>query len=192
MYKEKIIIGNATLYLGDCLEILPTLDPVDCILTDTDNHFLELIPNLVNICPKHSIFVSSYFKSMPRLNEFKDFNPKDFDMFKCPTYNGFINNTIIQKIYKGIPSKGERKSFPKSKFHDDEKNKTIHPGQKWCPEYKYFIDCFTSVGETILDFNMGSGTTGIAAIEMDRKFIGIEINKEYFDLTVERFKKRGI
>ena len=61
-----------------------------------------------------------------------------------------------------------------------------HPSQKPLVLMEYLIKTYTNEGDTVLDFAMGSGTTGVAAINTNRKFIGIEIDKKYFDISVER------
>ncbi len=51
---------------------------------------------------------------------------------------------------------------------------------------EYLIRTYTHEGETVLDFTMGSGTTGVAAKNLGRKFIGIELDKEYFNIAARR------
>lgn len=61
-----------------------------------------------------------------------------------------------------------------------------HPTQKPVTLYEYLIHTYTNTGETILDFCMGSGTTGVAAIQTRREFIGIEKETEYFEIASRR------
>lgn len=68
---------------------------------------------------------------------------------------------------------------------DDEK---VHPTQKPIGLMSYFIRTYTDVGETVLDFCMGSGTTGVACVHTDRDFIGIEMNARYFEHSQRRIK----
>ena len=51
---------------------------------------------------------------------------------------------------------------------------------------EYLIKTYTNENETVLDFTMGSGTTGVAAKNLNRKFIGIEMDEEYFNIAKER------
>jgi site-specific DNA-methyltransferase (adenine-specific) len=53
---------------------------------------------------------------------------------------------------------------------------------------EYFIKTYTNEGETVLDFTMGSGTTGFAAKNLGRDFIGIELDEEYFRIAKERIE----
>ena len=62
----------------------------------------------------------------------------------------------------------------------------VHPTQKPVALMEYLIKTYTNEGETVLDFTMGSGTTGVAAKNLGRGFIGIEMNETYFKIAKER------
>jgi site-specific DNA-methyltransferase (adenine-specific) len=64
----------------------------------------------------------------------------------------------------------------------------MHPTQKPVSLMEYLIKTYTNPGETVLDFTMGSGTTGVACINLDRQFIGIEKDHKYFDIAKERIE----
>jgi site-specific DNA-methyltransferase (adenine-specific) len=64
----------------------------------------------------------------------------------------------------------------------------LHPTQKPLGLIKQWVDQFTDRGETIFDPFMGSGTTGVAVLEMGRNFIGIEIDKKYFEIAKKRIE----
>ena len=66
------------------------------------------------------------------------------------------------------------------------KEKTRHPTQKPVALMEYLIKTYTNEGETVLDFTMGSGTTGVAAKNLNRKFIGIEMDDNYFEISKNR------
>lgn len=70
----------------------------------------------------------------------------------------------------------------------DIKNKK-HPCPKPLLFTKWLVDKASSIGETVLDPFMGSGTTGVACANMGRKFIGIELERRYFDLACDRISK---
>lgn len=63
---------------------------------------------------------------------------------------------------------------------------TIHPTQKPVALMEYFIKTYSNEGDTVLDFAMGSGTTGVACKNLNRRFIGIEKDPVYFELAKER------
>ena len=64
--------------------------------------------------------------------------------------------------------------------------KVNHPTQKPVALMEYLIKTYTNEGETVLDFTMGSGTTGVACKNLGRKFIGIELDENYFNIAKER------
>lgn len=70
------------------------------------------------------------------------------------------------------------------KFNTD-KNR-LHPTQKPVELMEYLIKTYTNEGDIVLDFTMGSGSTGVACMNTNRKFIGIEKDKKYFDIASER------
>lgn len=67
--------------------------------------------------------------------------------------------------------------------------KTKHPTQKPVALMEYLIKTYTNEGETVLDFTMGSGTTGVACVNLNRKFIGIELDAGYFEIAKNRIMK---
>ena len=64
---------------------------------------------------------------------------------------------------------------------NNDDSKKFHPTQKPVGLSEYFIKTYTNEGDVVLDNCMGSGSTGIACLNLNRGFIGIEIEKEYFD-----------
>lgn len=66
----------------------------------------------------------------------------------------------------------------------------LHPTQKPVALLEYLIKTYTNEGETVLDFTMGSGTTGVAAKNLNRNFIGIELDPEYFKIAEKRINDR--
>ena len=72
-------------------------------------------------------------------------------------------------------------------YIDIKKDKThLHPTQKPIELMEYLIKTYTNEGETVLDFTMGSGTTGVACKKLNRNFIGIEMNEHYFKIAEDR------
>lgn len=65
----------------------------------------------------------------------------------------------------------------------------LHPTQKPVDLLKYITQTYTKENQTVLDFTMGSGSTGVAAVQMGRKFIGIEIDPDYFDIACKRIEE---
>ena len=69
--------------------------------------------------------------------------------------------------------------------HDKEK---LHPTQKPVPLLEYLIKTYTQMGGVVLDNCMGSGSTGVACVNTDRNFIGMELDDKYFEIAEERIK----
>ena len=65
----------------------------------------------------------------------------------------------------------------------------IHSTQKPVPLLEYLIHTYTKEGEVVLDFTMGSGSTGVACVNTGRKFIGIELDEEYYGVAKKRIEK---
>lgn len=68
----------------------------------------------------------------------------------------------------------------------------VHQTQKPVALMEYLIKTYTNEGETVLDFTMGSGTTGVAAKNLNRNFIGIEMDGKYFEVAKERINGKTI
>lgn len=68
---------------------------------------------------------------------------------------------------------------------------SVHPTQKPVALLEYLIKTYTNEGELVLDNCMGSGSTGVACKHLNRKFIGIELDKEYFEIAKERIEERN-
>lgn len=69
------------------------------------------------------------------------------------------------------------------------KERVAHPTQKPVALMERCIELWTNPYDTVLDFTMGSGSTGVACVNTNRNFIGIELNKEYFDIAEERLRE---
>jgi site-specific DNA-methyltransferase (adenine-specific) len=84
--------------------------------------------------------------------------------------------------------KGCTEKYPKSILSFDKPHPSIavHPTQKPVELLEYLIKTYSNEGDTILDNTMGSGSTGVACVNTNRNFIGIELNKKYFDIASNR------
>ncbi len=91
------------------------------------------------------------------------------------------------KIKKTGENSGTRYPYNILQFKgDDKKNGFLHPTQKPVPLLEYLVKTYTNEGDTVLDNTMGSGTTGVACKQLNRSFIGIEKEKQYYDVAVRR------
>lgn len=83
----------------------------------------------------------------------------------------------------------EKTNYPKTVLSFSSLTSAVHPTQKPIDLLQYLIRTYTDVGETVLDFTMGSGSTGVAAMFSNRKFIGIELDDKYFDISRRRIER---
>ena len=117
-----------------------------------------------------------------------------------PTYNpqmrtGFKPYTRVQgktksqcygKQKTGATTISDKTRYPLSVIKFARDKGKIHPTQKPVALMEYLIKTYTQEGETVLDFAMGSGTTGVACKNLNRDFIGIEMDETYFNIAKER------
>ena len=82
------------------------------------------------------------------------------------------------------------KKYPKNllTFSNASQKDKLHPTQKPVALLEYLINTYTNANETVLDFTFGSCSTGIACLKTNRKFIGIELGNDYFDIGAERMR----
>jgi site-specific DNA-methyltransferase (adenine-specific) len=125
-------------------------------------------------------------------------NAEDVLVFysKQPTYNPQDLkplNKIVRRgnngdCYGKSGSKNfqEFTNYPRTIQKFSSEGKTVHPTQKPVALMEYLIKTYTNEGETVLDFACGSGTTGVAAKNLNRNFIGIELDPEYFEIAKNR------
>lgn len=107
--------------------------------------------------------------------------------------NSITSNETMGNIARNNAGKEYNKElrYPSSvqKFNNREAgSRGLHPTQKPLSLMEYLVRTYTKENETVLDFTMGSGTTGVACKNLNRNFIGIELDKEYFDIAKERIK----
>lgn len=197
----KVEIGNATLYLGDCLEVLPLIDKVHAVITDppygigqdggaqrtrgskrTNGEKM----GWDNQRPSKEIFDAIQLAGDVQIiwggNYFADYLPASM---------GWL---YWEKRMGGDFADGELAWTSQHKalrqFCHYKKNKgDEHPTQKPLELMLWCIEQCKNKPQTILDPFMGSGTTGVAAIQMGRKFIGIEREPKYFDIACKRIEQ---
>ena len=100
---------------------------------------------------------------------------------KTKVYNDFAGKDIVLGN-KRVPSSWQKFNTASGA------EKTAHPTQKPVALMEYLINTYSNTGDTILDFAMGSGTTGVACTKLGRNFIGIELDRYYFNIAESRIK----
>ena len=109
-------------------------------------------------------------------------------------------NTVRTDVYSGFNCMGKGKEYKKTYEYknpttliefDKIRRGSLHPTQKPVPLLEYLIKTYTNEGDLVLDFTMGSGSTGIACMNTNRRFVGIELDEKYFNIAVDRLKDIG-
>ena len=130
--------------------------------------------------------ISIFYKEQPT------YNPQ---MKKGEAYNkGVRKEQTSDDVYGSfeqteVKSDGDR--YPRDVLYfktAESEGKTFHKTQKPVALMEYLIKTYTNEGELVLDFTMGSGTTGVACKNLDRHFIGIEMDEGYFDIAKKRIE----
>jgi DNA modification methylase len=130
---------------------------------------------------------------------------------KQPTYNpqmweGKENHSVGKQVGKMVEreylgNKFELKETKKSnlkypisilRFKGEGRGKAVHPTQKPVALFEYLIKTYTNEGETVLDNCMGSGTAGVACKNLNRNFIGMELDEEYFNIAKNRIENHVV
>ena len=128
-----------------------------------------------------------FYKKRPTYNPQMSTGHKPVNSFKKTKENQ--NRTQFYRLQnREFSGGGSTERFPRDvlKFASDKQKEAYHPTQKPVLLMEYLIKTYTNEGEKVLDNCMGSGSTGVAAINTGRKFIGIELEKKYFDIAEKR------
>lgn len=127
------------------------------------------------------------------------FETRNYDRFGKIDRRKTINNPVTNKEHIGNDIKRIRNAddgyrYPKSILKiNKEINTNLHPTQKPVKLLEYLIKTYTNEGDIVLDNCMGSGSTGVACLNTNRNFIGIELDEKYFEIAKKRIEetKRG-
>lgn len=103
--------------------------------------------------------------------------------------NGVLWHGDNVRDYKG----GDTTRYPVNilRFKSPDPKNRLHPTQKPVDLMEYLIKTYTTENETVLDFTMGSGTTGVACVRTKRNFIGIELDEKYFGVAKDRIDQES-
>lgn len=103
-------------------------------------------------------------------------------------YNTFVSlpdEVVIKKSSNGMALK-----HPKNLISMSKGKPQNHPTEKSIELMEYLVKTYSNEGDTVLDFTMGSGSTGVACKNLNRKFIGIELEDNYFEIAKERIGEK--
>ena len=205
--KKEILAEGVELILGDCLEVLPTLGRFDAVVTDQpygigqgsgmggggirlagdpsryengdwDIHrpSAEVFRLMLLRADLHIIWGGNYFTDLvPQAGKWLFWD-------KCQTMPSYSDGELAWTTLPGDAVK--QFTYNGNGMQAKEKGR-VHPTQKPEGVMKWCLG-FMPDAQTILDPFMGSGTTGVAAVKLGRKFTGIEIDPGYFDIACRR------
>lgn len=224
-------IGEATLYCGDALEILPTLQPVDCIVTDapyrvSSGGFASNLQleggfggwmkdygnggDIVQCDIEWADWLGLAFAALkPDRQAYFMSNGKNLKAaWDAAEDAGFDLHTILvwdkraalpNKYYQNITEftlfmrKGKaftiRNPGTKNLISLFQKDESPHPTEKPVALMSLYIENSTWPGWVVLDPFLGSGTTGVASLQLGRPFIGIEKDQKFFDIACRRLER---
>ena len=130
-----------------------------------------------------------FYNKQPTYNPQKTTGHKPVNSYTKHTSDG--SNYGATKL--GITGGGSTERYPVSVLNfsvvNNDSEEKYHPTQKPIDMCEYLIKTYSNVGDTILDNSMGSGTTGVAAKRLNRKFIGIEKDDNYYKIASDRITK---
>ena len=201
---KTVEIGDCTLHLGDCREILPELPKVDAVVTDPpygigeaagknrsrgalatakdygwsewDNCTAEDAVDMAIDKAKWSIVFGGNYYNLPPTS----------CLLVWDKLNGASDFADCEIAWTNLPKAVRLLRFLWNGMLRGEKGERVHATQKPINVMKWCIEHLPPPNQTILDPFMGSGTTGVAAVKLGRKFIGIEIEPKYFDIACKR------
>ena len=137
---------------------------------------------------RHEI-ISVFYKKLPTYNPQKT-KAAEHLIDKRKTINNSKSSSIVSPIQKGaIRKKDDGTRFPTTSLNFSSVSMGKHPTQKPIELMEYLIKTYTNENETVLDFTMGSGSTGVAAKNLNRNFIGIEMDDNYFEIARKRIEE---
>jgi site-specific DNA-methyltransferase (adenine-specific) len=196
-------IGEATLYLGDCLEILPTLGKVDAVVTDPPygigfkyathddslDGWYELMDAVVPICRSIARFVVMPSCAVKRLPWwYKNHSPDWLIAWHkgSPGHQSAIGfNDWEPHVVWGRPARPMHDYFSTQCGFDP----NGHPCPKPLDYAMWLVSRAAPSGGSVADPFMGSGTTGVACMRLGRQFSGIEKDPAYFDIACRRIEE---
>lgn len=192
--RKEQLSEDVTLYLGDCREVLPTLGKVDAVVTDP--------PYGIGFGSKHTshsknrgVILGEWDNEIPDLSHIIDFAPNAI------IWGGERFNLPIRRRWLTWVKPDAAPTFASTEFAWTSQDKPAkhfvcavgsvnhervpHPTQKPLALMRWSLG-FLPDALMVLDPFMGSGTTGVACVQLGRKFIGIELESGYFDIACRR------
>ena len=212
MIRRKEVIGNQTLILGDCLEVMPTLGNVDAVIwdppwgigfseynshVDDEGAYPAWILSAMEEAERHiSDGWAVVFQGARRAHEWASMIPRPWRIMACAKNftqilpgQGPIWSTdfaLFWPVGKPRVEHGRGRDFHLAITSDMRGRPKGHPCPRPLDQMIYVVTCFSELGFSVLDPTMGSGTTLVACQRMGRHGTGIELDEEYWRIACER------
>lgn len=211
-FRKEVLAEGVECILGDCLEVLPTLAIVDAVVTDppygvglgkdgptaigktayasfedTPEYLRKVCVTAIEMCLERGWRI---VMTPGNRNCFEYPPPDEIGAIFNPAGAGFSRwgfTTSQPILYYGKDPHSPAKK-PQAVLSTELSEKNGHPCPKPFKLMRWLVERASLPGETILDPFMGSGTTGVAAVKLGRKFTGIEIDPGYFDIACRRIE----
>ncbi len=196
MSREEII-GDCRLILGDCLEVMKGLDRVDAVVTDPPYGLGDKWQGGKAKWPLHHVNGMAWdAATIPGVNALPDMATDAIiwggHLYDLPPRRGWLvwdkivrnfTSGVMELAWSTLDQPVKAFNYAHGELASEGK---FHPTQKPLPLMQWCVEM--TAGE-VLDPFMGSGTTGVACVNLGRKFIGIEINPDYFDIACRRIEE---
>lgn len=179
---------------GDCLEIMKDIPDksIDMILCDlpygTTACKWDVVIPFESLWEQYNRIIKDngaivLFSKQPFTTELIHSNLKNFKYSLVWKKDNHDNPLMAKKRFLNITD------YPRNILEFKRDLPNIHPTQKPVALLEYLIKTYTNENETVLDNCMGSGSTGVACMNINRNFIGIELDEKYFEIAKERIEK---
>ena len=214
-YIRKETIGDCTLYLGDCLEVMPTLGTVDAVVwdppwgigfseysthKDSEKEYPIWLKSRLGVA--EDLIDNGWcvvFQGSRKAWEWSRLIDRPWRLMACaknftqilpgigPQWS--TDFALFWPVGKPKNERGVGRDYHLAITSDFSSRPKGHPCPRPLDQMIYIVRCFSDSGMSVLDPTMGSGTTGVACVKLGRKFVGIELDEGYFNIACERIRK---
>jgi len=201
--------GDVMLYCMDCMDVLPNLPDDLVVITDVpygigENNQHNLSRGKLAVCTDYGDYDWDYqrlpeenIKALLRFQNqvifgghyYTDILPVSTGWIVWDKVNGNNDFADCELAWTSYSRAVRKIEWMWNGMLRRDREKRFHPTQKPMGVMRWIVENYSEPGDFILDPYMGAGTTGVAAVQMGRGFIGVDINRQYYDIAVTRIKE---